>query len=199
MAWCAGAHIPAGILVVPSHGLLYLRPVDGDAIARPSLQRYNQLFGQPVIGRAEPLTGIEGPELVETPLAHAQQLLQRHFPACDGVRSLAISPDGSLLLPHDQDDTFYLISTADGSETGRPVPPEFVETWALSPSGGLLALAGGESGSSLILLDYSTAAASSPVEPPGAGMIQSLSFSPDGRLLAALSADSVVRLLGVAP
>ena len=120
-------------------------------------------------------------------------------PNGDGVRSLAFSSDGSLLFLQGQDDTFYLISTADWSETGTLVPPEFVNAWALSPSGSLLAIAGGDSGNRIVILDYSTEAVSSPVELPGTGMIQSLAFSPDGRLLAALSGDSVIRLLGVAP
>jgi WD40 repeat protein len=98
-----------------------------------------------------------------------------------------------------QDDTFHLISTADWTEIGTLVPPDYVAAWALSPSGSLLAIASGDLGNEIFLLDYHTEAVSSPLELPGAGMIASLTFSPDGRLLAVLSGDSVIRLLGVAP
>ena len=118
-------------------------------------------------------------------------------PDGDGAQGLAFSPDGSRLVILAQDGTLHLLRTEDWSEAGVLSEPEYIYTFAMAPSGSLLAAAAGEG--DIYVLDYESGVASLLAAIPGVSAVDDMAFSPDGALLAVLTADSVVHLLGAGP
>ncbi|GAB4461277.1 MAG: hypothetical protein Kow0070_18660 [Anaerolineales bacterium] len=117
---------------------------------------------------------------------------------CDRVRSVAFSPDGSLLAAGCEDGSLRLWNVATRQPLGEPLTGHSrdVNSVAFSPDGTLLA--SGSWDNTLRLWDVATR---QPLGEPltgHGGDVNSVAFSPDGTLLASGSEDETIRLWDVA-
>ena len=108
------------------------------------------------------------------------------------IKNLAFSPNGRLLAADDTGGGFYLWSTSTGRPVGTEISgPSASSAMAFSPDGKTIAVAGANA-ISLWDVGIGSIVASIPVH--GGGLIGPMTYSPDGRLLAAAVPDGQVRL-----
>lgn len=131
-------------------------------------------------------------------LQHRPRLAQFLHGHSDRVRSVAYSPDGTLIASASRDNTIILWHAA----TGKPaLPPleghtDYVNSVAFSPDGEMLV--SGSADGTLRLWNVATGElVGEPLE-GHADAVWSVAYSPDGTLIASGSADTTVRLWDVA-
>jgi serine/threonine-protein kinase len=108
------------------------------------------------------------------------------------IKNLAFSPNGRLLAADDTSGGFYLWSTATGRPVGTEISgPSASSAMAFSPDGKTIAVAGANA---ISLWDVGIGSIMASIPVHGGGLIGPMTYSPDGRLLAAAVPDGQVRL-----
>ncbi len=123
------------------------------------------------------------------------QFLRGHT---DAIRTVAFSPDGSMLASGSADNSILLWDVSHRQPIGGPLVGHSgaVNSVAFSPDGTLLA--SGSDDNTIILWDMSTHEPSGPPLTGHAGPVNSVAFSPDGKLLASGSDDNTIILWDIA-
>jgi hypothetical protein len=136
---------------------------------------------EPVVGRAE-INAANATSL--SPLALAQAVTTQHQ---EGVSTLALSDDATLLATADSTGTIRLWDVTDGTESAIFTHEGGVNVLALRPDGGLLATGGADG--NIILWDTTVEAGTQIGVVPHGVAVTALAFSPDALVLATGSAD----------
>ena len=125
---------------------------------------------------------------------HIQKYLQG---AIGAIRSIAVSPDGNMLIAGGVDNTIYRWDVTTGQPIGEPLTGHtgLVNSVAFSPDGHLIASASADN--TVRLWDADTG---QPIGDPlsgHSGAVWSVAFSPDGKTLASAGADTTIILWDV--
>jgi serine/threonine-protein kinase len=108
------------------------------------------------------------------------------------IKNLVFSPNGRLLAADDTSGGFSLWSTATGRPVGTEIAgPSASSAMAFSPDGKTIAVAGANA---ISLWDVGIGSIMASIPVHGGGLIGPLTYSPDGRLLAAAVPDGQVGL-----